>query len=237
MEGPAELLFELASEDRLNILRMLEQRPSRLTEIARKLSATDPEASRHLSRLGKAGLAAKTPEGTFELTPLGRTAVALLPGFQLLATRKDYFLSHDLSSVPPEFLRRIGELAQHQPLDHLDDVLGIVQEVTAGAGEYVWIMSDRPVRLEHAHPRPGSMHVRCIVPRSFEESVMALLRTNWPGASAEVGYLESIPANLVLNERKAAVLPHADEPVEGQREVEVAPPRGHHERLLAQRLP
>lgn len=202
----AELLFEVASEDRLKILTFLEQKAFRLTEIAGKLSATDPEASRHLSRLSKAGLVAKTANGAYALTPLGRTACAILPSFGILATRREYFLSHDLSSIPSEFLRRIGELAEHRYLDHLDEILGLAQELTREATEYVWIMADRPVRLEHRHPRPGSLSVRCIVPRSFDEATLSLLRQNWPGANIELAYLERIPATLLLNERRAGIL-------------------------------
>ncbi len=199
-------MFEVASEDRLQILTLLEQKALRLSEIARKLSATDPEASRHLSRLSKAGLVAKTTEGAYALTPLGRLACAILPSFAILASRREYFLSHDLSSVPSQFLRRIGELAEHRYLDHLDEILGLAQELTREATEYVWIMTDRPVRFEHRHPRPGSLSVRCIVPRSFDEATLSLLRQNWPGASIELVYLDTIPAALLLNERRAGIL-------------------------------
>jgi predicted transcriptional regulator len=201
-------LFEVASEDRLKILALLKEGASRLTEIAKKLSATDPEASRHLSRLSKAGLVARTADGTYTLTPLGRLACEILPAFEILAIRREYLLSHDLSSIPSEFLRRIGELVEHRYLDHLDEVLGLAQEVTAGATEYVWILTDRPVPLEHKHPRPGSLSVRCIIPRSFDEATLSLLRQNWPGANLELAYLEAIPAAMVLNERQAGILFH-----------------------------
>ncbi len=199
-------MFEVASEDRLRILTFLEQKALRLTEIARKLPATDPEASRHLSRLSRAGLVTKTVNGAYALTPLGRLACAILPSFAILGSRREYFLSHDLSSIPSEFLHRIGELAEHRYLDHLDGILGLAQELTSEATEYVWIMTDRPVRLEHRHPRPESLSVRCIVPRSFDVATFSLLRQNWPGANIELAYLETIPAALLTNERRAGIL-------------------------------
>ena len=130
---------------------------------------------------------------------------AVLPSFAVLAGRREYFLTHDLSGLPPEFVRRIGELAEHRYLDHLDAVLGVVQEVTNGATEYVRIMSDRPVHIEHRNPRPGSISVRIILPRSFDREVQALLEQNWPGARVEIGFLEPIPATLVLNETRAGI--------------------------------
>lgn len=202
------MLFELASEDRLQILAFLEGQPARLTEVARKLSATDPEASRHLSRLSKAGLIAKNPDGAYALTPFGRLTCATVPPFRLLAERQEYFLSHDLSTLPPEFLRRIGELAEHRYLDHLDDVLGLVEDVTRGAKEYIWILTDRPVRLEHRHPNPATMSVRVIAPRAFEDAVTSLMRQNWPGAKLELAYLEPAPTTLLVNEHLACVFFH-----------------------------
>lgn len=88
----------------------------------------------------------------------------------------------------------------------MDAVLGVVKEVTEGATQYVRIVSDRPVRLEHRHARPESISVRAILPRSFDQDVQTLLRQNWPGSPAEVAYLEPVPATLVLNETRAAVL-------------------------------
>lgn len=159
-----------------------------------------------MSRLTKAGLAAKMADGAFGLTPLGRLASAVLPSFSVLAARRDYFLSHDLSSLPPEFVRRIGELAEHRYLDHLDAVLGAIGQVTEGAKDYVRIMSDRAVRLEHHHPSPATVSVRGIFPRAYEREVRALAQQNWPGAHVEMAFLEPIPATLLLNERQAGVL-------------------------------
>ncbi len=47
------------------------------------------------------------------------------------------------------------------------------------------------------------MHV--IAPRSFDAAVISLLKRNWPGADAELAYLEPIPMTLVLNERHACI--------------------------------
>ncbi len=194
---------------------MLEERALRLTDIAQKLSVTDPEVSRHLGRLSRAGLVAKTLDGSYDITPLGRLTSAILPSLGILESRKEYFLSHDLSRIPTEFLRRLGDLTEHRYLDHLDDVLGLIDEVTRGATEYVWIMSDRPVRLEHKHPRPGSLSLHLIIPKSYDKGAVALLRQNWPGAKVELNYLEPIPVAFTLNEHLAGVLfPGLDERID-----------------------
>ena len=149
---------------------------------------------------------AKGGDGAHGLTPLGRLCVAVLPSFDVIAGRKEYFLSHDLSSLPMEFLRRIGDLGENRYLDHLDEVLGVVDEVTKGAGEYLWVMADQPLRFQHHHPRPGTFSVRCMVPRSFEDSVVPLAKQEWPGAKLEVAYLETVPVAIALNERRSGIL-------------------------------
>ncbi len=170
------------------------------------MSVTDPEASRQLGRLTKARLVAKTADGSFGLTPLGRVVRTVLPAFYVLAERHEYLLTHDLTAAPGEFLRRIGELAEHRYLAHLDDILGVVEEITAGANEYVWLMGDHTVRLEHHHPAPQSLAVRCLIPREFDAEVRALLGKNWPGAKTELAYIEPTGMTLVLNEREACAL-------------------------------
>ena len=67
-------------------------------------------------------------------------------------------------------------------------------------------MSDRPLHLEHRNPRPDAISVRIILPQSFEREVGALLGQDWPGAKVEIGYLEPIPATLVLTETRAGIL-------------------------------
>lgn len=203
---PAEFLFELASADRLEILSLLGPGPARLTELARKLSATDPEASRHLGRLTKAGLVAKRPDGAFALTTLGRLTRDLLPAFSVLAGRREYLLTHDLSAVPRELLERIGELAEHRFLDHLDEVLGAIGRVTSEAREFVWIMTERPVHLEHKHAHPASLTVRVTIPRPFDDELKRLLGQNWPGAKVDLAHVDSVPANLLVSEQQACVL-------------------------------
>ncbi len=105
-----------------------------------------------------------------------------------------------------DFLQRIGDLVENRYLNHLDDILGLIEEVTKGATEYVWIMTDRPVRLEHKHPRPESLSIHCIVPESFDKDVVSLLKKNWPGARIRLSYFEPIPAAFVLNEHLAGVM-------------------------------
>ncbi len=69
----SELLFELSHPTRLEILRLITETPMRLTKIADRVSANNPETSRHLDRLRAAGLVEREPESAYLASPLGTT--------------------------------------------------------------------------------------------------------------------------------------------------------------------
>ena len=66
-----ELLFELSNEDRYMILLTLKNGDHNVTNIARELSLTTQESSRHLNRLAERGLIVKTVTGEYTLTEYG----------------------------------------------------------------------------------------------------------------------------------------------------------------------
>ncbi len=106
----SELLFELSHPTRLEILRLITETPMRLTKIADRVGANNPEVSRHLDRLRAAGLVEREPEGTYLVSPLGLYVLSSLPGLDFLARNSDYFRDHDLSLLPDPFVGRLGEL-------------------------------------------------------------------------------------------------------------------------------
>ena len=66
------LIFELSHEGRLAILKLLQARPARLTDLAARTRISAPEASRHLGRLALHKLVGRGPDGLYCLTPYGR---------------------------------------------------------------------------------------------------------------------------------------------------------------------
>lgn len=143
MERLGNLLFELASEDRLNILAKLQEKPTRLTQISENLKLTVQETSRHLSRLSEAKLITKDPEGTYRLLPFGEDLLKLLPGFEFLSKHRDYLNTHDISHLPKEFVTRIGELEKCTFLDDVFAALHLADNVIRGAKDYVWIIGNQ----------------------------------------------------------------------------------------------
>ncbi len=142
LEHLSELLFILASVDRLALLSDLTIEKSRLSQLSTKLSATPQETSKHLTRLRDAKLVEKDSDGLFGLTPFGKIIVNLLPSIKFITQNRDYFLSHDISSLPLEFIERLGELQESQYGEKVGSILAHTQQVVRDAEQFIWLMAD-----------------------------------------------------------------------------------------------
>ena len=109
-----KLLFDISSSDRLTLLFAVRKENLRLTQLAEKISATIQETSRHLGRLTDAKLIEKNSDSSYTVTSYGRLVLILLSSYNFLSKNKDYFLSHDISFLPQEFIERIGELSLYE---------------------------------------------------------------------------------------------------------------------------
>lgn len=87
----AELLFILASIDRLTLLSEIAIEKRRLSQLTTKLSATPQETSKHLMRLRNSKLIEKDSEGFFGLTAFGKIIMNLIPSIRFLTQNREYF--------------------------------------------------------------------------------------------------------------------------------------------------
>lgn len=137
-----DLLFNLASPVRLQQLNVMKKGKVRMTELARSTDATIQETSRHLARMKECGIIDKDVDGFYGLTGLGRILLSVLSSIAVLPVRRDFFLRHDLTILPPEFTERIGVLLGAE----FDQKAGLVQRryerMISEALEYLWIMGD-----------------------------------------------------------------------------------------------
>lgn len=172
-EGLSGLYFELSSERRLALMREIETELQTLTRLATKLAVTVQEASRHLQRLGDAGLVQKDDGGRYQLTPLGRSVMRLVPAYQVLSQRRQYFLAHDVSFLPAGFLERIGDLTEHEFLEHTASILDSCLQLAREAELYVWFILDKPLPEVFAGTGRAKVSLRGIIPRAFREEAKA----------------------------------------------------------------
>src|SRR5688572_11545172 len=101
------------------------------------------EASKHVARLREQNFIEKAPSnGYYTLTTLGKLVTKLLPSIEFLSANKEYLLTHNISSLPEEFIERIGELQEHQYNAKTGLVLSFTHRVLREADKFVWLMSD-----------------------------------------------------------------------------------------------
>jgi predicted transcriptional regulator len=215
LEHLAELLFIIASVDRLTLLSEIAIEKRRLSQLTAKLSATPQETSKHLTRLRDAKLIEKDSDGFFSLTAFGRIMLNLLPSIRFLMQNREYFLSHDISSLPLEFIERLGELQENEYGEKVGAILIHLQQVVQDAEEYIWLMADHPLGRQEYVTRSGklenssSVTWRVIIPVDSNMDWTELRRT----VGTHKGRIEyhliedpnDIKAGIALNEKIAGL--------------------------------
>lgn len=202
----SDVLFDFISPDRLTLLSELRDRKQRLTALSKLSNQTVQECSRDLDRLVESGFIRKDSEGLFEITPFGRAMQSLIPGFRFLIREREYFLSHDLSFLPQEFIERIGELSSGERVSHISLVLEHIKRVVSQGREYVWLISDR---LFPRWPGIGTSFssketpVKLIAQQTIDRKIMLEYKSALP--RTEIGLLKEVRIAMAISETVAGV--------------------------------
>jgi predicted transcriptional regulator len=208
MEGLGELLFDLSSTDRVTLLREIDKERLRQSQLAERLSATVQETSRHLLRLSQASLIGKDPEGLYFLTGYGKAILRLVPPMDFLSRHRKYFVSHDVTSLPPSFLERIGELSESAYAEKLGGVLDHIQSVISEAKEFVWLMADQILTIDSDSQRrllERKVSVRAIIPVKEFGSRQPSGNLTMP-ENMEMRFADEVRAGIAMNESLAGVV-------------------------------
>lgn len=112
--GLDKLFFELASESRLSILRLLQKEELKMQEIARRLNVTATEAFRQLDRLNATSLVKRQPDGTYTISEYGKIVLQVSSALNFISKHKHYFETHNIMQLPAQFINRISELSGAQ---------------------------------------------------------------------------------------------------------------------------
>jgi predicted transcriptional regulator len=167
-EELARFLFEIASDERLAILEAIRERPLKHAEIARLLSMTGSETTRHLNRLASAGLVAKNGRGAYEATQVSAALRAGLPFLRFLTGHRAFVLTHNLLVLETPFLERLGELEAGTFTNGTYHVVAVQENALRATRRRIWVVTEQ--RFEQALPilreRAGAgADVRIVRPR------------------------------------------------------------------------
>lgn len=227
-----DMIFEVSSEVRLNILGMLKSSPETVTGISKELDISMTEASRHVNRLAQVGLIQKQSEGDYLITILGKTVLAQLGPLEFITRHTEYFASHDATGIPSQFLNRVHELYGATPTytsraNIMKTVEKLGKSIAEAREHYECIFDESAMELVlYADPDPEredrvkskvSMGLRCrillpdtvdydrIHPEAMKEFTALHRYENF-----EFRLLEEVPVFLQMNEKQVSLLAFPD---------------------------
>lgn len=134
----AKYYLEMASEQRLDILNILDKEKLTPTAVAKKLSSTRSEVHRNFERLKNLGFIYKESSGDFLLTSFGQMALNLLPNYEFMISNKEYFKNHNFGDLPAKFVTRIGELNNSKHIKGFIRVLELWKSIYSNAEKLVY---------------------------------------------------------------------------------------------------
>lgn len=208
----AELLFELSNISRLEILLKINKTPLKQSQIAKQLSQTIQETSRHLSRLCDAKLTQRNIDGLYTTTPLGQQITSLLPSVSFLISNAEYFSIHYPSVIPSSFTYGFGLIQEYKLAPHVMETFRQVEELIKESEKFIWIHSDQILSssiplLDEAMKR--GVEFRVILPRD------AIVQIDHLASHEEIlehkhhkvhgRFIESVELVLVMSEKGASM--------------------------------
>jgi predicted transcriptional regulator len=198
----SKVLFELSSNRRANILFEIQKENLKMQQIAKSLDMTVTETFRHLQRLTEAKLVEKKADGTYAITSLGSLATGFVSGFNFVLQNGDYFLEHDVSCLPYEFVNRLGELSSCEFFGGVLESLNKVRQMVFAAEEFIWVIADQVdsshVEVTNEKVRRG-LKFRFIMQQDLAKTVEDFENLK------ERKYVERISTAVLINEKEAFV--------------------------------
>ncbi len=135
------LFFEFANRSRIDIMRELQTKNLKMQELARRLDLTATEAFRQLERLSASLLVQRQSDGSYALTQYGKLELNFASTMEFVLKNKQYFLNHDVSLLPQQFVNRIGELSQSNLRMGLIEATTKSSQMIGQAEKYMWGIS------------------------------------------------------------------------------------------------
>lgn len=167
-------------------------------------------------RLRDANLIEKDSDGFFSLTAFGKIIVNLIPSFKFLAQNKEYFSSHDISSLPLEFIERLGEMQEGEHTANVGSVIAHLQQVVQSAEEYIWLMADHRLGDQEYVTKSGKLETSAMM--TWRIILPADSNINWTRVRTTAGIhrgrieyrliedADNIKIGIAMNEKIAGVV-------------------------------
>ena len=214
-EDSAKGFFELASNQRLNILSSISDKPSKPSIMSKELGVTIQEVSRNFDRLVNADLLMKNGEGYHHLSTFGKIICMQIPSLVFLSQNRNYFKKHSLDDIPLKFKQRIGSLVHGECIKGFIKVQERWKKIYENSNDYTYnVLSELPLSIIKLAINNASFNIQ--IKNVFRENMIVpenrtkILKTKEFKNLLQNGNIDrrikkGINVNIVLNEKEAIV--------------------------------
>jgi predicted transcriptional regulator len=230
----SEISSELAGETRCSILILLDNKPAKLSSLARELDITVQEAFRNVNRLVEArmvkrgriegegrddlsgGSNSSSSSSTFHLTELGRLITKqIIPYYLFVKTNQELLEDHTLRDIPDKFVQRIGALHNCKVVKNVTAVFEKLKKLELGAKESLKIM------VSQAWPEEGKILAECanngvevygmfgrntVFPKEVIDNIIPILDRLVKSGKFKRKMLDSVKIALYVSESQSALM-------------------------------
>ena len=214
-EDSAKGFLELASNQRLDILLSISNKPSKQSTMSKELGVTIQEVSRNFDRLVNAGLLVKNNKGYHNLSTFGKIICMQIPSLVFLSCNRHYFQKHSLDDIPLKFKQRIGSLVQGEFIKGFIKVQERWNKIYENANEYTYnVLSELPLSIiklamNNASFNTPIKNVFCenmVVPEERKKILQTKEFQNLlQNGNIDRRMKKGINVNIILNEKEAIV--------------------------------
>lgn len=137
--------LELSSEQRIEILYSIKEKPQSLSKLAETLGASKSEVHRNIARMIKAGLIQKDSSSDYNLTLYGKILSEQIPSMFFIPDNLAYFGNHTFGDIPVKFIQRSGSFSSCIHIKGFVKVVEQWKKIHQNSEKYIYnILSEVP---------------------------------------------------------------------------------------------
>jgi predicted transcriptional regulator len=169
-----DLFFEFSNEDRIAVFRSLYEKDKKHSEIEKDLDITGSEVSRHLKRLREKHLVNKTREGKYRISNIGKIFYWIINLFKVSIKHKDFFNTHDITSIPLYLILQLGELHTLELSTKTLKNIELWSDFVKNSEQFIYAITDQfqnsllPIVEQNIHNQ--NLEIRALIDKSLLKS-------------------------------------------------------------------
>ncbi|TXT67390.1 MAG: hypothetical protein BAJALOKI1v1_100003 [Promethearchaeota archaeon] len=169
-----DFFFEFSNQDRIDVFKSLYKSEKKHSEIEKELHISGSEVSRHLKRLREKSLVIKTREGKYTISNIGKIFYWILDLFEVSLKHKEYFNTHDITSIPLYLILQLGELHTLELSTKTLQNIELWSNLVKNSEQFIYAISDQfqtsllPIVEQNVYNQ--DLEIRALIDKSLLKS-------------------------------------------------------------------